>query len=75
MENNPSYVWRSILATQELLIKGCRKRIRDGMNTSVWGKSWLPNVDSGMVSSVVIPGLEKATVSSLMMVGEFGIKI
>lgn len=33
---NPSYMWRSILVAQEVLKRGCRKRIGDGKQTEIW---------------------------------------
>ena len=33
--NNPSYAWRSVLASQELLRKGARIRIENGSSTKI----------------------------------------
>ncbi|XP_019167627.1 PREDICTED: uncharacterized protein LOC109163330 [Ipomoea nil] len=43
MGGNPSYVWRSIMASQDLLMSGCRRRIGNGMSTQVWTTPWLPD--------------------------------
>lgn len=40
--NNPSYVWRSILETHEVIKKGSRRRIGDSEDTMVWKVPWLP---------------------------------
>lgn len=39
--HNPSYVWWSLLSTQDLLKLGCRWKIGDGTNISVWGEPWI----------------------------------
>ena len=40
--NNPSYGWRSILASKEVLKHGLRKKIGNGYDTNVWEEPWLP---------------------------------
>ena len=40
--NNPSYGWRSIVASKEVLQKGLRKKIGNGYDTKVWDEPWLP---------------------------------
>ncbi|CAA7052486.1 unnamed protein product [Microthlaspi erraticum] len=40
--NSPSYGWRSMMATRELLVSGMRKAIGTGANTVVWRDSWIP---------------------------------
>lgn len=35
MGSNPSFMWRSILAAQEVVKQGCRRRIGDGKATKV----------------------------------------
>ena len=39
--NNPSYGWRSIVASKQVLKQGLRKRIGDGHDTKVWEEPWL----------------------------------
>ncbi|XP_019194754.1 PREDICTED: uncharacterized protein LOC109188565 [Ipomoea nil] len=48
---NPSYVWRSIMAGQDLLKSGCRRRIGDGTATRVWTVQWLPDRHNPYVES------------------------
>lgn len=48
---NPSFLWRSILASHESIRKGCRKRIGNGHDTFVWKVSSLPCVDNGYLTS------------------------
>lgn len=40
--HNPSYGWRSILASRPILQQGIRKKIGDGHDTLVWDEPWLP---------------------------------
>lgn len=64
--HNPSYCWRSILAAQELLKKGCAIKIGNGRTTSIWKDSWLADPADQRVVTPVIPELEDAKVISLM---------
>ncbi|XP_019184658.1 PREDICTED: uncharacterized protein LOC109179616 [Ipomoea nil] len=48
---NPSYVWKSIMAGQDLLKSGCRRRIGDGTATRVWTVPWLPDRHNPYVES------------------------
>ncbi|OMO62153.1 reverse transcriptase [Corchorus capsularis] len=41
--SNPSFVWRSLMAGREVLKKGCRWRIGDGMSVDIWRDEWLNN--------------------------------
>lgn len=43
---NPSYVWRSILAARVGVKAGARRRIGNGMDTTVWKMPWLPDADN-----------------------------
>ncbi|XP_019182140.1 PREDICTED: uncharacterized protein LOC109177284 [Ipomoea nil] len=44
--NNPSYIWRSILARQEVLKLGVARRLGDGRNTRIWGWGWLADTSN-----------------------------
>lgn len=46
--NNPSYIWRSILAAQDVICQGMRRKIGDGNNTLAWQDPWLPCVQNGL---------------------------
>ncbi|XP_019150981.1 PREDICTED: uncharacterized protein LOC109147777 [Ipomoea nil] len=48
---NPSYVWRSIIASQDLVRSGCRLRIGNGRMTRVWDHPWLPDSHDPFVHS------------------------
>lgn len=39
--NNPSYGWRSIVASRQILQQGLRKKIGNGHDTRVWEETWL----------------------------------
>ncbi|KAL8158305.1 hypothetical protein AgCh_002851 [Apium graveolens] len=69
---NPSFMWRSIMAAQDLVRQGCRKRIGDGMSTRVWRVPWLPDSRDGCLITEMPIELEEATVAGLM--DESGLK-
>lgn len=39
--HNPSYGWRSIIASRQILQQGLRKKIGNGHGTRVWEEPWL----------------------------------
>ena len=40
MGSNPSYIWRSFLAAQDLLRRGSRWQIRNGTRINIWEDCW-----------------------------------
>ncbi|KAL0451278.1 UNVERIFIED_CONTAM: hypothetical protein Slati_1105900 [Sesamum latifolium] len=44
--SNPSFTWRSLLGTRELLAAGLRWRIGDWLSVPIIGQSWLPRPDT-----------------------------
>ena len=64
--SNPSYVWRSVLASQELLKKGVRWRIGTGRDVNVQAEPWLPDQSNPFVESQMEIGLQYVTVDSLI---------
>lgn len=68
--NNPIYMWRSILVAQDIVRKGCRRRIGNGDSTRVWKVLWLPCSENGFVTTDMPPELENITVQSLRVPGE-----
>jgi hypothetical protein len=42
MGSKPSFVWRSILGSQDLIEEGIFWRIGNGEQTNIWGKEWVP---------------------------------
>ncbi|XP_074323324.1 putative mitochondrial protein AtMg00310 [Apium graveolens] len=63
---NPSYMWRSIVAAQDLVRQGSRKRIGNGDTTTVWKIPWLSCRENGYLTTEMPQQLEHARVSSLM---------
>ena len=59
---NPSYTWRSIHATKDLIQKHSRFRVGDGTNILVTKDLWLPINGSGMISSVLGESQNEITV-------------
>ncbi|XP_050222740.1 uncharacterized mitochondrial protein AtMg00310-like [Mercurialis annua] len=53
--NNPSYTWRSIFATKDMMRSGVRRGIGSGLKTRVWSDPWLVDGSSGFVNEVA-PG-------------------
>ena len=49
--NNPSYVWRSLMAAQKLVQHGLRWQIDNGFNVQVWKDKWLPSSSTYKVVS------------------------
>lgn len=66
--HNPSYMWRSILAAQQLVRKGSRRRIGNGEDTTVWNSPWLPCLNDGYMTTDMPPELEHVKVAGLMTV-------
>lgn len=53
VSSNPSFMWRSILESQEILKQGIRRRIGDGEDTDVWKVPWLPCVENGYITTIM----------------------
>lgn len=64
--NNPSYVWRSILAAQHLVVNGSVMKIGTGESVNVWRDPWLLETSHRRISTQVYPGLEETKVCNLM---------
>lgn len=47
--DRPSLTWRSILPARPGLFQGLRRRIGNGLDTSIWGDFWLPSPSSGRI--------------------------
>lgn len=69
---SPSFMWRSIMASQELVNQGCRRKIGDGKNTRVWQIPWLPCVKNGFFTSKFHNKLKDIVVHNLMEEGHKG---
>lgn len=51
LDSNPSYLWRSLLETQDTMKQGVRKRIGNGLTTTVWKVSSLPDLEDGFLTT------------------------
>lgn len=65
--HNPSYVWRSIMASQALIRQGACERIGSGRQTKIWGDPWLPDLTNPFIESPHNPELINQTVNSLCL--------
>ncbi|XP_019163544.1 PREDICTED: uncharacterized protein LOC109159890 [Ipomoea nil] len=63
---NQSYSWRSVLAGQEVLKRGCVRRIGNGLETSVWKQPWLPNAQNPYVETPANNNDQHMKVSALI---------
>jgi len=63
--HNPSYIWRSIFASQVLVRGGQRWRVGNGRNINVWKDPWLRSEENSFISSPIINGLELEDLLSL----------
>lgn len=69
---NPSFMWRSILESQEVLKQGVRKRIGNGEITKVWKVPWLPCARNGYITTSMPQKLENVVVANLMQENKYG---
>lgn len=61
----PSFIWRSIYSTLNILKEGEGKRIGTGDNVLIWGDPWLPHYGHPYIASPIVAGLENAMVNIL----------
>ncbi|XP_019160712.1 PREDICTED: uncharacterized protein LOC109157266 [Ipomoea nil] len=64
--NNPSYMWRSILAGQHVLKAGLARRIGNGRNTKIWDWPWLADRINTALNTVPLDHLREERVSGLL---------
>ena len=64
--HNPSYTWRSLWSTQNLLTIGHRWKIGDGSKINVWKMPWIRNLLSLKPSSMPLQNFEDLTVNHLL---------
>lgn len=62
---NPSYVWRSILESNDVIRQGCRRRIGNGLSTKIWKVPWLLCPDNGFLTTEMPEELKHENVQSL----------
>ncbi|XP_062021227.1 uncharacterized mitochondrial protein AtMg00310-like [Rosa rugosa] len=66
IKGGESYTWRSILLGREVLKKGLRFQVGDGVNILVWDAPWVPLPQSFRPYSPILEGLEELTVADLI---------
>jgi hypothetical protein len=64
--HNPSYVWRSIHASQAVVKRGLRWRIGNGTSINVWNQPWLRDEKQLFLTTNMGAGQEAMTVSDLV---------
>lgn len=62
---NPSFIWRSIWETQEIMRRGIHWRIGDGKTVRVWSDPWLPCNENAFIQTEPLPFSTDITVNSL----------
>lgn len=67
--HNPSFVWRSVLAAQNLLHDGIRWRVGNGQKIIVWHDHWLPGRSVTYLTTPIIEGLEDLKVADIIEAG------
>ncbi|XP_074352980.1 uncharacterized protein LOC141692140 [Apium graveolens] len=66
---NPSFVWRSIMESMEVLKEGTRRRIENGKDTVVWDVPWLPDMINDCITTPRYEHLHEISVNNLMQEG------
>jgi hypothetical protein len=65
--NNPSYAWRSIWKSRQVLMNGCRWRIGDGSKIKIMNEPWLKKEDGLWLQSPQDEGVFNMSVNQLML--------
>ncbi|GAU27143.1 hypothetical protein TSUD_104520 [Trifolium subterraneum] len=68
--NNPSYAWRSIWKSRQVLMNGCRWRIGDGTKINVTNEPWLRMEDGKWMQSPQDHEVSNLYVNQLMLPNE-----
>nr|KYP52189.1 hypothetical protein KK1_025927 [Cajanus cajan] len=64
--HNPSYIWRSIFASQVIVKKGIRWCVGNGTRINVWKDPWLRRLGNPYISSHTPPRSESLMVKDLI---------
>ena len=65
-EDNPSYVWTSIIAARKLLLLGIRNKVHSGHEIIVWQDPWIPSMPTRPARPMAPVLHPKMIVSSLI---------
>ncbi|KAM6551005.1 hypothetical protein CsatB_000813 [Cannabis sativa] len=65
--HNPSFIWKSIYETKDLIVVGARIRIGNGLTTYITNNPWLPGMHQRYTTSSH-PALAENWVASLLQV-------
>ena len=65
-ESNPSYAWRSIHNSLEVIRRGIRWRVGNGRRIHIWEDRWLPTPSTHKVISTQVDFEDYPMVSSLI---------
>ncbi|GAU14634.1 hypothetical protein TSUD_96980 [Trifolium subterraneum] len=64
---NPSFIWRSIWKSRQVLLQGCRWSIGDGSNIKVMGEPWLRVEDGRWVAAPQKQDVYNLSIQQLMI--------
>jgi hypothetical protein len=67
--DNPSYIWRSVWKSRDVLLNGCRWKIGDGSNIKIMCEPWLRGEDEQCVQSPQNQSMYELFVSDLFVQG------
>ncbi|XP_073315868.1 uncharacterized mitochondrial protein AtMg00310-like [Primulina huaijiensis] len=70
MENNPSYIWRSLMWIRSMLDEGLCWRVGNGTSITIFQDKWVPKFRSHVVNHGA-PELNQLTVSNLIKDGKW----
>ncbi|XP_058734240.1 uncharacterized protein LOC131605971 [Vicia villosa] len=62
----PSYAWRSILSSKDVVLKGSRWRIGNGEQMKIWSDNWIPSLPGFKPLNPIVPIVPGALASSLI---------
>lgn len=68
--HSPSFVWQSLMAVKQVIVRGSRIQVGSGHNILIGSDPWLPDVENGFVSTSLNEKIALAPVYSLMVPGQ-----